>query len=103
MILLYKQHVISDKGLDKRECDRAGGCCMEIQEELCVVCNMCGRRLKAENGLLKEDAFEAAKEWGYFSEKDLELHRFTICEACYDAWIKTFRIPVEKRVKKEAM
>ena len=46
------------------------------KKKLRVVCNMCGRELKTENGLLMEDAFEAAKEWGYFSKKDLELHKF---------------------------
>lgn len=64
---------------------------------------MCGRQLKTENGLLMEDAFEAAKEWGYFSKKDLELHRFTICEECYDRLIKTFLVPVDRQLKKEVM
>ena len=64
---------------------------------------MCGRELKIENGLLKEDAFEAAKEWGYFSGKDLELHRFTICEKCYDKWTSSFLIPMERQAKKEVM
>ena len=73
------------------------------KKELGGVCKMCGRELKTENGLLMEDAFEAAKEWGYFSKKDLELHKFTICEACYDRLIETFLIPVERQVKKEVM
>ena len=29
-----------------------------------------------------------------FSHKDGELHRFDICEECYDTWIASFQIPV---------
>ena len=34
------------------------------------------------------------KRWGYFSHKDGELHRFDICEECYDTQIASFQIPV---------
>ena len=33
--------------------------------------------------------------WGYFSQKDGELHKIMLCEACYDEWIRSFQIPVE--------
>ncbi|NLC17934.1 MAG: hypothetical protein GX757_01725 [Clostridiales bacterium] len=66
-------------------------------------CNCCGRALKVENGILKEDAFEATKEWGYFSERDLEVHHFNLCEDCYNKLISEFKIPVEVRNKTEAM
>lgn len=66
-------------------------------------CNVCGRTLKCENGILKEDAFEAVKSWGYFSKKDLQSHRFTVCEECYDAWIKTFALPPEITETTEAL
>lgn len=56
-----------------------------------ICCNGCGRRLE---GRQKEDALSVTKEWGYFSEKDLERHRFVLCEACYDRMISGFVIPV---------
>lgn len=59
-----------------------------------VICNACGRHLNVERGLLLEDAFEAKKEWGYFSKRDLERHRFTLCEKCYEDIINGFTIPV---------
>lgn len=68
-----------------------------------IYCNVCGRQIKAENGILKEDVFEATKEWGYFSNKDLETHRFNICETCYEEMISNFKIPVEVMNKKEVM
>lgn len=58
-----------------------------------MYCNVCGRKLKVENGILLEDAFEARKQWGYFSKKDTEVHSFVICESCYDAMIEKFAIP----------
>jgi len=71
--------------------------------EAVMRCNCCGRALKVENGILKEDAFEATKEWGYFSERDLEVHHFNLCEDCYNKLISEFKIPVEVRNKTEAM
>lgn len=58
-----------------------------------VICNVCGRKLKMENGILKEDAFEAKKQWGFFSEKDATMHSFVICEHCYDQMVASFAIP----------
>lgn len=58
-----------------------------------VVCNVCGRALKMEKGILMEDAFEAKKQWGYFSKKDATLHSFLICEDCYDKMVAQFAIP----------
>ncbi|MBP3569170.1 MAG: hypothetical protein J6K04_08415 [Lachnospiraceae bacterium] len=64
-------------------------------------CNCCGKIIKAEQGILKEDVLEVVKDWGYFSEKDLERHRLLICESCYDKWISGFEIPpkVEDRAE----
>ncbi len=58
-----------------------------------VFCNVCGRQLHMENDILLEDAFEAKKQWGYFSKKDATLHSFVICEECYDKMINKFVIP----------
>jgi hypothetical protein len=71
--------------------------------EIPICCNSCGKHLKFENGILKEDAFEATKEWGYFSERDMEVHHFNLCEECYDKLISEFRIPVDVRKKLEAL
>lgn len=56
-------------------------------------CNACGRTLYVKNGILMEDAFEARKQWGYFSNKDAELHSFVLCEKCYDHIVEEFVIP----------
>lgn len=66
-------------------------------------CNGCGRRIKEENGLLREEVFEGRKEWGYFSKKDLQVDTFYLCEGCYDALISQFKIPITRKNKIEAM
>ena len=71
------------------------------EEPIC--CNSCGKVLKVENGILKEDAFEATKEWGYFSRRDMEVHHFNLCEECYDKMISKFMIPIEIRKKLEVL
>lgn len=76
---------------------------MAMEEKSRVFCNKCGREIRQENGILKEDIFTAKKEWGYFSEKDLEIHDFQLCETCYDGLVKTFRIPVQITEKKEVL
>lgn len=62
-----------------------------------VQCNICGKEVKKENGFLKEDFLMVKKEWGYFSKKDIEMHSFQICEECYDKWIATFAVPIDRR------
>ncbi len=66
-----------------------------MQETKEIFCNVCGKSLKVENDILKEDAFEARKQWGYFSKKDATVHSFTICEDCYDNMVEQFAIPPE--------
>lgn len=68
-----------------------------------LYCNCCGKLLKVENGILMEDSFEATKEWGYFSERDMEVHHFNLCEECYNKVISQFQIPVEIRKKIEVL
>ncbi len=58
-----------------------------------MLCNACGKALKIENGILKEDAFEAKKQWGFFSKKDATMHSFILCEQCYDKLMASFAIP----------
>ena len=71
--------------------------------EIPICCNSCGKEFKVENGILKEDAFEATKEWGYFSSRDMEVHHFNLCEECYDKLISAFVIPIEVRKKLEVL
>lgn len=52
-------------------------------------CNRCGKEMAAE------DVLSVEKRWGYFSNKDNEVHHFNLCEECYDEIIATFQIPVE--------
>ena len=63
-----------------------------------IVCNKCGKEIKIENGILKEDVLSIEKKWGYFSGKDNENHHFDLCEECYDKMIHSFKIPVEDEV-----
>ena len=76
---------------------------VKLKENKSVCCNSCGKQMKVENGILKEDAFEAIKEWGYFSERDMEVHHFNLCEDCYNKLISEFCIPVEVRKKLEVL
>lgn len=60
-----------------------------------IICNKCKREIEVVNGIPREDVFSVEKRWGYFSQKDNEIHRFDLCESCYDEWVKSFGIPVE--------
>lgn len=66
-------------------------------------CNCCGKIIKEEQGIQKEDTLEVIKDWGYFSGKDMERHKFLVCEACYDKWISGFQIPPEVEERTEAL
>ena len=72
---------------------------MSLKHQL--VCNQCGKELRFENDILVEDAFEAKKEWGYFSKKDLTVDQFVLCELCYDKMIENFKIPIIRKEKTE--
>lgn len=58
-------------------------------------CNMCGKELKIEKGIVKEGVFSSEYQWDYFSEKDGEIHAFDLCESCYDEMMKKCKIPPE--------
>ena len=74
-----------------------------MKEQQKVKCNQCGRVLRIEKGILKEDALIIKKEWGYFSKKDLEVHELVLCEACYDKWIRGFVLSVRISDKQEVL
>lgn len=67
----------------------------EIEIVQRIICNKCGKEIPVSNGRGTEGVFHVDYTWGYFSEKDGEHHTFDLCEACYDAWLKEFRIPAE--------
>ncbi len=66
-----------------------------MRQEQKIICNKCGKEIVMEKGMYYQDVLSVEKRWGYFSEKDNEVHEFDICESCYDEWIKTFLIPVD--------
>ena len=59
-----------------------------------IYCNACGKKIRAEKGILKEDVVRVEKEWGYFSKRDTEIHLFHLCEECYDKMVDKFKYPV---------
>lgn len=59
-----------------------------------IICNCCGKTIPTEKDLPTQDYLYVKKEWGYFSEKDGKIQELRLCEACYDEWIRSFRIPV---------
>lgn len=66
------------------------------------LCNHCGQVIK-DDGPIYEDFLKVEKKWGYFSDKDLEIHTFYLCECCYDQIIKNFKIPVAIKNNNEAI
>ena len=70
----------------------------EHKEENEMKCNVCGQLLKD-----KSDYIEIKKEWGYFSDKDTQIHEFRICEKCYDRIVKQFEIPPRVTEKNEIL
>ena len=69
----------------------------ETKEIEKIICNKCGKEIVVKNGVAEADALSVEKRWGYFSNKDNEVHVFDLCEECYDKWIATFLIPVEEK------
>jgi len=65
----------------------------ENNQLLEATCNCCKRSLKIQNGIITEGVFSVEYAFGYFSRKDEEIHKFDLCEACYDGWVKSFKIP----------
>lgn len=60
-----------------------------------ICCNMCGKKMIVKEGILREGAASFDYAWGYFSEKDGEVHHFDLCEECYDQITAEFRLPVD--------
>lgn len=60
-----------------------------------ILCNQCGQSCRVPEAAEKRefDCLDANVNWGYHSSKDLETHKWHLCETCYDALIATFAIP----------
>ncbi len=67
------------------------------------VCNKCGKIIGKKSEIIKEDFIHIKKQWGYFSEKDGEIHEFSLCEKCYDEILKGFKVPADISEAKEVM
>ncbi len=67
----------------------------EKKETETIICNGCGKEICVTDGIPKEDMLSVEKRWGYFSGKDNEVHRFDLCEDCYDRLIAQFVIAPE--------
>ncbi len=68
-----------------------------------LFCNMCGREIKVEKGIVREGVLSVEQNWGYFSEKDGQIHSFELCEKCYDELTARFRIPVTVKKQTEML
>lgn len=75
----------------------------KTEKDTRICCNQCGRELKMEQGIVKEGVCTVEVDWGYFSSRDGESHRFHLCEACYNHLIQQFRIPVQVRQRTELL
>jgi len=68
-----------------------------------VCCNCCGKKMKVENGFLREGSFHVEYNFGYFSNKDGMRHVWDLCEVCYDKLTQSFAIPVEQSENRELL
>lgn len=68
-----------------------------------VLCNCCGKRLIVEQSIIREGNMSVSFNWDFFSEKDGEIHRFDICEECYDEWTGQFCVPIEVEEQTELL
>ena len=58
-----------------------------------VICNGCGKELKVEKGVLREDFFCAEHTFGYFSAMDGKKVSFDLCEECFQKLLERLEIP----------
>ena len=73
------------------------------KELVSVICNQCKKKLKVENGIVKEGCFCGNSQFGYFSNKDGMKYLFDLCEECYDKMTAGFAIQVEEEEAKELL
>lgn len=66
-----------------------------------IHCNLCGKEISMENGIITEGVFSADQNWGYFSNKDGQADSFDLCEECYNSITDKFVIPIDSTTIKE--
>ncbi len=92
-MLHYSQYRQADKGDKKMKIYKNE---MENNQKVeNVLCNCCGKEIKKEHGYFV-DHLHIEKQWGYFSEKDGREDNFDLCESCYDKFVNSFVLPIEK-------
>ena len=74
-----------------------------MRENFAVVCNKCRKAMEVEGGIVKEGIFEAEYRFGFFSNKDGEVHSFDLCEDCYDQITADFLIPPDVKEVTEVL
>lgn len=74
-----------------------------MKSEMEICCNMCGKKIAQKQDMLMEDFASVKKSWGYFSKKDGTVQEFDLCEACWDALLRRFQIPVTETELKEML
>ena len=60
-----------------------------------IRCNMCGQTVEKDHFGYLHDYVSLKKLWGYHSPYDGEGHTMNICTPCYEAWTKSFEIPLK--------
>ena len=74
-----------------------------LKKENEIYCNCCGKKIETESYKNREEYLTVTKEWGYFSNKDGQIHHIHLCESCYDRWIKQFVLPVTVKEQTEML
>ncbi len=67
----------------------------EVKEVDYIICNKCGKEIKAVDERIEEGVASLEIEWGYFSNKDGEIHQIDLCESCYDELVEQLKVPVD--------
>lgn len=57
-----------------------------------IICNKCGQEIKKVRYF--SDWLEINKRWGYDSNYDNCIHKFDICQSCYEKFISEFSIQI---------
>ncbi len=66
------------------------------QKAVNIYCNKCSKEIPKKDKTHFSDFLEINKQWGYFSDSDGETHSFDICQDCYNEFISSFKIPIDK-------
>lgn len=62
-----------------------------------IYCNKCGKEIIRDVHGNYPDHLHVEKQWGFFSDKDMEIHEWNLCEECYDKFLKKFVIPASAK------